>query len=738
MRFTGKSPAGRRLVSTIALAASALAAAPLAAQDAPAGAAAEDQGILVTGLRRSTALQDTPAAVTAFDSEAIRNAGIERPADFIALTPNVNLVETQNAGNAFVIIRGITQNRNSEPSVAVIVDGVQQVNPAQFNQELFDIEQIEVLKGPQGGLYGRNAIGGAIIITTKAPTDELSGNITAGIDNGFGYYLRGGISGPLAENVKFRIAGSWYDTEGFIPNTFLGEDADPVEDFSLRANLLVEATDRLSFDLRGSVNQLRTQGLYYNIVNDVNDIADVRVNNPGQNDRDIYNVALKVEYAGDNAVLTSISSYDTLKEILTGDAFDFKPIPESFFFNLFEAIFGPGNGFDLNQSQYLNVKAFSQEVRLASPEDGRRLNWMVGGYLVDTTRFISTGNMIDTGNGVFPVFRSPSTNPLNPQFSYLADGQENFAWALFANAGYELSEQLRVDASLRYDRDRRRQTTLTPQAFLPVVPGVPQAQSGEVRTAVFDDWQPKITLTWEPSRDLTVYGGYSRGFRSGGFNQTGVGAEAVNNGIVGVGDIFQAETADTFEVGAKAQIGPVRLAGAAYTTKSENSYFFVFLAQSSTQNLGNIPETRINGFELEASARVAPNFDVNAAIGVTDSEIKAFPDPSVIGNEAPQISRYTLNLGAQYAGPVSDNLDALLRVDYRRTGRTWWEPFNTTVRDPVDIVDARAGLTFGGGVSVTAFASNLFNEIYNAEFSPGGFVFRARPRRYGVEVGYRF
>ncbi len=738
MRFTGQSPAGRRLVSTIALAASALAAAPLAAQDAPAGAAAEDQGILVTGLRRSTALQDTPAAVTAFDSEAIRNAGIERPADFIALTPNVNLVETQNAGNAFVIIRGITQNRNSEPSVAVIVDGVQQVNPAQFNQELFDIEQIEVLKGPQGGLYGRNAIGGAIIITTKAPTDELSGNLTAGIDNGFGYYLRGGISGPLAENVKFRVAGSYYETSGFIPNTFLGEDADPVEDFSLRANLLVEATDRLTFDLRGSMNQLRTQGLYYNIVDDVNTVAPVRVNNPGQNDRDIYNVALKVEYAGDNAVLTSISSYDTLKEILTGDAFDFLPIPESFFFNLFEAIFGPGNGFDLNQSQYLNVKAFSQEVRLASPEDGRRFNWMVGGYLVDTTRFISTGNMIDTGNGVFPVFRSPSTNPLNPQFSYLADGQENFAWALFANAGYELSEQLRVDASLRYDRDRRRQTTLTPQGFLPVVPGVPQAQSGEVRTAVFDDWQPKITLTYEPSRDLTIYGGYSRGFRSGGFNQTGVGAEAVNNGIVGVGDIFQAETADTFEVGAKAQIGPVRLAGAAYTTKSENSYFFVFLAQSSTQNLGNIPETRINGFELEASARVAPNFDVNAAIGVTDSEIKAFPDPSVIGNEAPQISRYTLNLGAQYAGPVSDNLDALLRVDYRRTGRTWWEPFNTTVRDPVDIVDARAGLTFGGGVSVTAFASNLFNEIYNAEFSPGGFVFRARPRRYGVEVGYRF
>jgi len=86
---------------------------------------------------------------------------------------------------------------------------------------------------------------------------------------------------------------------------------------------------------------------------------------------------------------------------------------------------------------------------------------------------------------------------------------------------------------------------------------------------------------------------------------------------------------------------------------------------------------------------------------------------------------------------VSDSVDALLRIDYRRLGRTFWEPFNTTSRDPVDVVDARAGLTFGG-VSVTAFAANLFDETYNAEFSPGGFVFRARPARYGVEVGYKF
>lgn len=730
--MTAKTEIARLLAGTALLVA---ASAALAQTATPGAAATEAEAgeIVVTGLRRADTLQNVPASVTAFSALAISQAGIERPADFIGLTSNVNLVETQNAGNAFVIIRGITQARNSEPSVATIIDGVQQVNPAQFNQELFDIEQIEVLKGPQGGLWGRNAIGGAIVITTKAPTDMLSGKVTGGVDNGFGYYLRGSLSGPVAANLKFRVAGSWYDTNGFIPNTFLGEDADPVKDLNLRANLLWTPTDRLTVDLRGSVGLLRTQALYFNIVNDVNDTSlPVRVNNPGQNDRDLYNVALKVAYEGEAGTVTSITSFDKVTEILTGDAFNFLPIRESLFFQFF--------GFDLNQSQYLDVEAWSQEVRYASPAD-KPLQVTLGGYMVGTKRYISTGNMIDTGNGVFPVYRTPSTNPLNPQFSFLADSQDNFAWALFGNTSWKISEQLRLDASLRYDRDTRENTTLTPPDFLPNVPGFPPGRTGEVRKRTFDEWQPKLTLTYKPVDELTLYGGYSKGFRSGGFNQTGVGAVAGANGIVGVADTFEAETAETFEIGAKSRLagGAITFNVAGYTTKSENSYFFVFLAANSTQNLGNVPETRIKGFEVDANWRIARGLDLIGGFGYTDSEIKKFPDPRVIGNEAPLISRYTLNGSVNYAAPLTDSLDLEARIDYRRIGRTWWDVQNSTSRDPVDLVDAR--LTLAGskaGWRLTGFAQNLFNEIYNAEFSPGGFVFKARPRRYGAEVSFAF
>jgi iron complex outermembrane receptor protein len=703
----------------------------------------DGNGIVVYGLRRADTLQDTPAAITAFSAQTIENAGIQKPADFINLTPNVNLVETQNVGNAFVIIRGITQARNSEPSVAVVVDGVQQVNPAQFNQDLFDIQQIEVLKGPLVALYGRNAIGGAIIITTKQPTDQLEGNVTAGIDNGFGWYTHGGISGPIAPGIKFRVSGLYKDTDGYIPNAYLGHKADPYKDYALRGNLLFDLGSGWNLDMRGSLDRTRTTGFWYNIVSDVNDVSlPVRVNNDGIDNRDTNNVSAKLSYAGDGFKATSITSYDTVKEIITGDAFDFLPIDESYCASAPDPCFTGHH--DLNQSQYLNVKAVSQELRFESPTS-TPLFWMFGGYLISTDRFISTGNMLDLGKGVFPVYHTPSTNADNPQYSFLADQQNNFAWAGFANLGYQFSDLIRLDASLRYDHDHRKNTTETPDAWLSYINfiaslyGAPQSHEGDVRKRNFSAWQPKVTLTITPTKDVTLYGGYSRGFRSGGFNQTGVGVVAASNGVVGVNDAFEAETADTLEAGFKSQWfnGVLTLNGSGFITRSKNSYFFVYLYANSTQNLGNVPEVRLSGFELEA--RVAPthDFEVDASWGLTDSNIRKFPDPAVIGNHAPVVSHITANVGVQWTPELGDGFSGLLRWDYRYIGKTWWDVYNTTVRNPVNLVDVRAGVRKDNW-SLTAFASNLFNEKYNAEFSPGGFVFKARPRIYGVEGSFKF
>jgi outer membrane receptor protein involved in Fe transport len=168
--------------------------------------------ITVTPRRRDESSLDVPGAINAFTAADIKTAGIDRPQDFVALTPNMSLVQTQNQGTSFVTVRGISQARNSEPSVAVLIDGVQMANPSQFNQELFDIDTIQVLKGPQGAVYGRNAIGGAIIINTKQPSDVFEGNVAVGTDSGPGIKVRGGISGPISDTLTYRATGSFFDS----------------------------------------------------------------------------------------------------------------------------------------------------------------------------------------------------------------------------------------------------------------------------------------------------------------------------------------------------------------------------------------------------------------------------------------------------------------------------------------------------------------------------------------------
>jgi len=159
----------------------------------PALAQQELEEIVVTARLRTENYATTPAAIKAFTAGEIQAAGIDRVHDFVQLTPNMTVVQTQNPGNTFITIRGISQARNSDMPVAVVVDGVLMTNPAEFNQELNDIQQIEVLKGPQGALYGRNAIGGAINIVTKPATDKFEAKIRAGFDDGPGWIAQGAV-----------------------------------------------------------------------------------------------------------------------------------------------------------------------------------------------------------------------------------------------------------------------------------------------------------------------------------------------------------------------------------------------------------------------------------------------------------------------------------------------------------------------------------------------------------------
>src|SRR5210317_854035 len=175
-------------------------AASIAASLGTAYAETTLEEVTVIARKRAENVQEVPIAVTPFTAQEIQDAGIRRPADFIDLIPNVTIVDTANVGDTQVSIRGIVSTRDAESTFAYVVDGVLSTNPNSFNEELLDVQQIEVLKGPQGALYGRNAVAGAILVTTKKPGDEVEAEVSAGIANNNATKVSGTISGPIVED----------------------------------------------------------------------------------------------------------------------------------------------------------------------------------------------------------------------------------------------------------------------------------------------------------------------------------------------------------------------------------------------------------------------------------------------------------------------------------------------------------------------------------------------------------
>jgi iron complex outermembrane receptor protein len=723
-------------------------ASPTAANAAPAVASVEE--VVVTARQRSENLQKVPAQVTAFTEQAIAAKGINNPADFLSAVPNVTFVATQNAGTSFIVIRGISQARNSEPSVSVVVDGVPMTQPAQINQALLDVKQIEVLKGPQGALYGRNAIGGAILITTQPPTNEWKSQVTAGYESGPGGKVQAVVSGPLTDTLKMRASVYYFDTEGHLKNAdtvdrSAARKADPVKDFNARLSFLYQPNESFTADLRLSTDLLNTRGLYYAVpnfgspkFNDPNFTGQpINLNNSGRDDRKIYDTALKLNYNTSYGTLTSITGYSTVWESLTGDGYPFDPFGKSRI------------NFNFDQSQFLNAKTFSQEIRFTSPATGR-FRWIAGAQIFKTDRFISTGNMFDIADeGVQPIYRTPNPAAFQPQgqISFLADSQDQFAWAGYLDTSTNLTDKLELSLNARYDSDHRKNTTDTPQSFL--TGGGIAGKTGDTRSHTWSAFQPQVVLRYEAMDNLNVYASYSRGFRSGGFNQTGVATAAKASGFDNVGDMFNAETASTYEAGFKSRWFDNRLTlnASAYTTSDHGDYYFVFLASNSTQNLGNIDGARLTGFDLDATAKFTPELTGNFGFGYTDSEITKFPGASsalVKGSKVPLVSDYTLNGSLQYTHQMGDGWEGMLRVDDNLIGPTTFvipvpaagEP-KPIARHAVNLLDLRASLK-SDVWEITLWSKNVLNKRYNTEYSTGGFLFRGQPQTWGVDLTRRF
>jgi iron complex outermembrane receptor protein len=494
----------------------------------PQFALAQSAGVLeeivVTARKRAESLQDVPIAVTAFTSTQIEDAGIERPQDFIALTPNVSIVDSANVGDTQVTIRGQYSTRDAESSFAYVLDGVLITNPNGFNGELYDIEQIEVLKGPQGALYGRNATSGAILVTTKRPDNEFQGRIKGGFgdDN-----LKKGqvmLSGPLVKDELYgRISSNYRETDGQYDNKFTGEDdaINNIKETDVRGRLIWEPTERLSLDAQASYRDVEAGAINFNatfalpiaadfignpdLYKDVNDTNFKYIFNvPGENEQENTFFSLKADYQMDIGTLTFVGSYDTLDEYLLSDgtsaafggyslgapesqgacidtynSFDTSLLNSPFYAiqdgnppGTYLPALGILNGLlppyspttcDGYQYQERNQDSTSLEVRLTSNEEGS-FRWVAGMYYANIEREVVVAYGADLGLGFRRTAYVPPTGP-NPTDLLFHDEFTTDVYAAFGQVELDVGEKGELALALRYDQEDREVENKVPNVL---------------------------------------------------------------------------------------------------------------------------------------------------------------------------------------------------------------------------------------------------------------------------------
>lgn len=692
--------------------------------------------VTVTARLRRESLQSVPVAVDVFSGQNIQDAGIGRPNDFISLSPNVSLTESQDAGTSFLTIRGISQVRNGEPSVALIIDGVAQASPSVITQDLFDISEIQVLKGPQGALYGRNSLGGAIIITTKQPTNTTEGWVRVGVGNGGYEKAQAAVSGAIInDTLLYRIAGSAISQTGFLEDVYLQRKADPLQDQSAHGMLKWLPADNVTVVLQGGITH--TAGGALNFVIDSNPpfttnpgdanntTVPITAKYLGTQARDLKDLALKIDVDSALGTLSSVTAYtyDYLRS--AGESAPYDSMASA----------GAQDGFTANNN-------YSEELRLTSPTD-QRVRYILGVYYLHTDREYQITDAAFNTSGV--LISGIQTSGPDQTTVATWDKERRNAIAGFGNLDIDVTHHVELSAGLRYDEDRRKQTNV-----LPVVPTTiagtvytypANPDFGQIQTATFSKWQPKLTATFRPSSHLTLYADYAQGFSSGGFNPVGLAALAATFGLEGLSNIYKPETTSTYELGVKSQLLDRRLAlsGDVFKTYAKNLNFFSYFYQVNAQLISSM-NVNMTGFEAEANFRASDYLSMFAGYGYTKSTIEAYSiDPAVVGNTAPYIPHDTYDAGVQYRAPAFATSNVFARLEYTVKGTQYWEPYDITARSPVTLVNARLGLESDEkGWTVTLWSRNLFNHIYNAEYVAGGFVQRGLPRQFGLDVQKSF
>lgn len=743
--------------------------------------------IVVTAQKRSENIQEVPISIAAFNATKLEEANVVTVQDLPRLATNFSAFRGVQAAGIRLSIRGIGSQGNTaiEPSVAAFVDGIYVPRPGSIIGNFLDIAGVEVLRGPQGTLFGRNASVGAISLRTAQPEGELSGEISAEIGNGNRYATRGHINIPLSDNISVRLAGLGSTFGGFWSNRLDGKNYGEVDDYAGRVTVKAEF-DNVTWLVRADYarssgdgfnpNDFRAESVspaqltnFLNLQNSIAGSAMDTVLFDGE-----VNYAVTADFTDENWGVSTEGTLDlgsfSLRlingyrrwenEQLDGDTI-FTPIP------LASRIGG-----------YVS-KSRNHELQFISPKNellGGALDFVAGLYYFSEDYEIderlqlgsqycnvlvpnnppgtrqSCNNLLAAGGGV---------DATDQDFSQSVD-----SYAVYAQANYKILESLILTLGGRWTKEEKDGTyvQLRPNPFAAAL----RAPENVDLSLNDDRFTWRAVLSYTPADDILLFASYSTGFKSGGFN-SGAGAVPLNQRRV-----FNRETVKSYEVGAKtswldnllqANLTIYRMDIDGFQDRSFDGLSFV------VQNAGSL---RHQGFEFDTRIAPSRNFVINASLAYLDSSFTSYPNAPGLpgfGGAATQDLQGARN---NYAPKFSSNVGATWSGDFGSSGMGWSLNSNVayvsdqsvgqvtdnnpqTIQDGYALVGARLQISgsddrwslavFGNNLTNEGYCSNQTYQVLDSSFglrngvfpgSTGVRCYYASPRTFGASGTFRF
>lgn len=726
-------------VFAAAFALSATAVSVAGAADADDGGGIEE--VIVTAQRREQDLQQVPVAVTALTSEALERAQVESLQDYAALVPNFKATNYGQPGESDVSIRGVTNIGGQSSSIAVYND---EFGVNEFDFDLYDVERIEVLRGPQGTLFGRNTIAGAVNIVYKKPVEtfEAAAELDAGSYDT--YKASGMVNVPLSDTIFMRASGSYGESDGYLRDIGPAHASDDYESRSVRLALRGNF-ERLTLDLsvshydidQGVPTAVPTGVLTPVAAGVIGDAIDDGQGFFPQNTRRIStDTPTSSDYKYDTGILRATYELDGANVVVIGGQQETR--------RDFSGDFDRTSADLIPTTFYERFRSRSLEARVESAADGQ-ISWLAGGFYGEESRDYR-GISFFTEEFQRRYFGIPPEVP-SPIPGFRIDDNQGFfdkaSVAVFGQIGWRSADdRINVDLSARYTRDTldliandNAQTLAEPVSF---------DDSEE-----FTGFMPKVSVSFRATDDLMLFSTISRGYKSGGFN-TAAGQ------VVGANPVYGKETATNYEVGMKSEFDQrLRINASVFVMKWDDiqvaqTYqdptlrFFTF-----TQNAA---KATLKGAEIEVAAVPFHNFDLMASLGYNDSKFDDFisainSDGSRVDasdNRVPFSSKWQASLAGEYSLPIGSGA-LFLRGEYSYASDFYQTSIN---RDEIGYVigsrrtiNARAGWR-ADRYSITVYGENLGgdDEVYLWDVGNmlSGYQAVVRPERIGVKLTTSF